>query len=686
MVLQIAPQRTPARDGPALTLDEVLHVKHPDLHRWSPAGGRVAFIWHDGGVDHLWLIEMSTGAAYQLSTGTQSVTDFDWHPRGDSLAYVQGDDLWVLWVVAAGQAPVRITETPARESTPRWSPAGGRLAFVSDGHLWIWRPEDGSLRAFDLPGRLLEDPRMPAFRWSPDGAAIACTFADGDGAERELAVVSLADRRVVWQTRAGEREGHFLWVDAQRVYYSITRDLQRRREHYLVDLGVNLADNGGTARPAYPTPRLLHVEQDEKGLLFGVEPQRSPDGTMLLFVLRHTGWDHLFALDLTSGWMRQLTDGACEDIGHAYDLPCWSPDGRQLLFSSNRTDLGHRQLWELDVASGGLRQLTRTPGTATQGIWSPDGKQIVYVFCGPVDAADLWSMDARGDTPRRLTHSLPDSWTPDKMVAPMHLTFSSARDWTIHGYLYAPPILEPGRRYPALVWVHGGPMRQMRDGWHPLHSYAIFHAFTLYLAHRGIVTLAVNFRGGTGYGVGFEQGTYLAVGVDDVADVVNAGRYVKTLPYVDPERVGVWGISYGGHMTLAALTKHPEVFAMGVNIAGVWDETSWARWAERAYPMAAGFFKARLGGSEEVRPDVWREASPRHWVAQMTAPLINLHGTKDESVPFAQLDEVVKDCVAHGKRFETHYYPDESHVFTHRRTWADAFRKIERAFERYLKA
>jgi dipeptidyl aminopeptidase/acylaminoacyl peptidase len=617
------------------------------------------------------------------------VTDFDWHPRGDSVAYVQGDDLWVLWVIAPNQAPVRITETPAKESTPRWSPAGGRLAFVRDGQLWIWRPEDGSTRAIDLPGRLLDDVHMPAFRWSPDGTSIAATFAGtgDDGAERELAVVSLADGRIVWRIRAEEREGHFLWIDARRLYYSITRDSQRRRERYLVDLGANLVEQGhGAVRPVAPTPRLLHLEQDEKGLLFAVEPQRSPDGTMLLFVLRHTGWDHLFALDLTSGKMQQLTDGACEDSGHAYDLPRWSPNGRQILFSSNRTDLGHRQLWELDVASGGLRQMTHTPGTATQGIWSPDGHQIVYLFCGPADAADLWLMDAGGETQRRLTRSLPETWTSDKMVAPSHVTFSSARDWTIHGYLYTPPALEAGQRYPALVWVHGGPMRQMRDGWHPLHSYAIFHAFTLYLAHRGIVTLAVNFRGGTGYGVGFEQGTYLSVGVDDVADVVNAGRYVKTLPYVDPERVGVWGISYGGLMTLAALTKHPEVFAMGVNIAGVWDESAWARWAERAYPMAAGFFKARLGGPEELRPDVWREASPRHWVAQMTAPLINLHGTKDASVPFAQLDEIVKDCVAHDKVFETHYYPDETHVFTHRRTWADAFRKIERAFECYLKA
>ena len=681
----MAPQPAPGSSG--ITLDEVLHVRHPDHHRWSPAGERVAFIWFDGGEDQLWLADVTTGEVTQLSTGTTRVTDFDWHPEGRAIAYVQGGDLWVLWDAVPGQVPVRITDTSAKESTPRWSPEGARLGFVRDGQLWVWQRESGSSRAYELPGRLVEDVRIPAFRWSPDGTALAVLFAEKDGTPRhDLAVLALADGRLIWRTRTPEPEGHFLWINAQRLYYSVTLDINRRREHYLVDLTtLRVPRSESVAPPAYPAGRFLHIEQDEKGLLFGVEPQRSPDGRMLLFVLRHTGWDHLFALDLTSGWMRQLTDGACEDIGHAYDLPRWSPDGRQILFSSNRTDPGHRQLWALDVGSSRLRQLTRERGTAVQGVWSPDGEQIVYVFCGPTDAADLWLMGADGEQPRRLTRSLPESWTPDKMVAPAQVTFTSARDWTIHGYLYTPPTMEPGRRYPALVWVHGGPMRQMRDGWHPLHSYAIFHAFTLYLAHRGYVTLAVNFRGGIGYGVRFEQGTYCAVGVDDVADVVNAGRYLKALPHVDPGRVGVWGISYGGHMTLCALTKHPDAFALGVNLAGVWDESAWSRWAEQEYPLAAGYFTARLGGPEEFRPDVWREASPRFWMHQMRAPLVNLHGTRDAAVPFAQLDEIVKDCVASGKVFETHYYPDETHVFTHRRTWADAFRKIERALERYLK-
>jgi dipeptidyl aminopeptidase/acylaminoacyl peptidase len=660
---------------PAITFDEVLHLRHPDHHRWSPAGGRVAFIWHDYGRDHLWLAEMSTGEVRRLSNGQTRVTEFDWHPRGDAIAFIRDKDLWVLWDLRAVDHPVCVSETPAAvESTPLWSPDGSLLAFARDGRLWLWQPETGATRTIDLPGRLEGELRRPGLRWSPDGAALACVLRREDGAAlRDLVVVAAGDGRIVWQTSMGEPGGHVLWIDAGRLYYAVTTQSGQRREHYLVAPGVGAS------------PRLLHVEQDAKGLMSSVEPQPSLDRTMLLFVLRHTGWDHLFAFDLATGWMRQLTDGACEDIGQGDDPPRWSPDGRQILFSSSRTDLGHRQLWSLDVPRGAVRQLTFEPGTATQGAWSPDGDQIVYSFCGPIESTDLWLMGSGGEHPRRLTRSLPASWTREKMIAPEHVTFTSARDWTVHGYLYSPPVREPGKRYPALVWVHGGPMAQVRDGWHPTHGTSIFHAFILYLAHRGYVTLTPNYRGGTGYGVGFEQGNYRAMGVDDVADVVAAGQYLKQLPYVDPDRVGVWGISYGGHLTLGSVTKHPDVFAVGVNIAGVWDRTIWNQWASRVQWPAASYFRTRLGGSEEQSPDLWRQASPRHWVHQMTAPLVNLHGTGDESVSFEQLDQIVRDCVRHGRTFETHYYPEETHVFTYRRTWADAFRKIERAFREQFK-
>jgi dipeptidyl aminopeptidase/acylaminoacyl peptidase len=165
---------------------------------------------------------------------------------------------------------------------------------------------------------------------------------------------------------------------------------------------------------------------------------------------------------------------------------------------------------------------------------------------------------------------------------------------------------------------------------------------------------------------------------------VRAGEYLKTLSFVDPERVGIWGLSYGGWLTLASLSRSPHTFAMGINLAGIWDFDKWMGWAKGAYRPAYDYFLGRAGSPRSKHARVWEGASPRFLASEIRAPLVNFHGTKDAAVPFEQLDMLVKDLVDLGKTFEAHYYPDESHLFTHRATWRDALLKIEQALQRYL--
>jgi len=188
----MAPQPAPGSSG--ITLDEVLHVRHPDHHRWSPAGERVAFIWFDGGEDQLWLADVTTGEVTQLSTGTTRVIDFDWHPEGRAIAYVQGGDLWVLWDAVPGQVPVRITDTSAKESTPRWSPEGARLGFVRDGQLWVWQRESGSSRAYELPGRLVIVGGGPiGTEMAQAFARLGCQVTQVEASERILDMLCFRD-------------------------------------------------------------------------------------------------------------------------------------------------------------------------------------------------------------------------------------------------------------------------------------------------------------------------------------------------------------------------------------------------------------------------------------------------------------------------------------------------------------
>ncbi|HET7037228.1 MAG TPA: prolyl oligopeptidase family serine peptidase, partial [Thermomicrobiaceae bacterium] len=465
----------------------------------------------------------------------------------------------------------------------------------------------------------------------------------------------------------------FAWVDDERLHFTRMAVNHQMRTHHLVDL------TGGEERE-------LVREESHRGLKAELPPVVAPGGQSVVYVLTPENWPHLFHYDLTSGQLRQLTSGDCDDTGHAGDSLSFSPDGRRLVYCSNRdTDLNQRRLWLVELSSASSRLLTPGPGTDSCAAWSSDGSRIAYLHCSPDQSADIWLAAPDSGEARQVSHSMPATLGPERLTAPQHLTYPSRDGLAVQADLFLPKGFDPERRYPAVVWVHGGMARQMRYGWHPMHTYALFYSFQQYLLHRGFVILSVDYRGSIGYGRDYEEGTYLQMLQGDLADVVAGAAYLRTLPYIDPEGIGVYGLSYGGYLTLGALTKHPDAFALGINLAGIWDWPQYEAWREAKYPGSNWQGRARLGGAPtEANADAWYQASPKHFVAGLRVPLLNLMGTADERVDFAQLDAIIRDCVAHQKDFAALYYPGETHTFTHRRTWRDAFPRIERAFQRYL--
>jgi dipeptidyl aminopeptidase/acylaminoacyl peptidase len=201
------------------------------------------------------------------------------------------------------------------------------------------------------------------------------------------------------------------------------------------------------------------------------------------------------------------------------------------------------------------------------------------------------------------------------------------------------------------------------------------------------VILSVDYRGSIGYGKEYEQATYMCIGDKELADVAEGVTYLRSLGFVDPEAIGVYGISYGGFLTLGAMAKYADRFALGINIAGIWDWEQYANWnldTHPGRPWFGGF--GRLGGRPgKHNTQAWFNASPYNFVAGLRGPILNLMGTADMNVDFHQMDRIIEDCVKYEKDFAVIYYPGEVHLFKHRRTWKDAFPRMERAFARYLK-
>lgn len=712
---------TGLHESPSISLEDVLNIKYLGKWNWSPDGRFIAYIWDDGGLHELWLVEPGVSEPVKISNAGKGVTDFAWEPEGTGLWFIQDGSLRYVDVNRAS-LPETLYDSTSSIWGLSWAPDGSNLAFAREGKISLFNKRTRSIKELSLPGRIVPEGRSGCVEWDPTSEKFAFSFRDEE-TYLQLGVAT-AGGKVIWRSFFKNPPHIITWLDRDNLlFYQPNEDgtcaavmllnfnsLSLRRENVSSAGESNLRmqedpakGSGDTShyksgRPA--THQVYYIQGTGKGTIMEGQATLSPDRSKLLFLLENDGWAHYYLAEVSdvlrccgtddqspSGThgslnVRQLTFGEHEDFGHAGDAAAWWPDSRSFVYASNRDSRGERHLFRYYLDSGVNEKIVGLPGQNTMPKISSQGR-LAFVHCDAFKNMDIWIVGEEG--PRQVTFSMPPSWTEENQYVPEEISFKSAGGLTIYGYLMKPKNIRPGEKLPGLVWVHGGPVRQMRPGWHPLRSYALFHGFNQYLVSRGYVVLEVNYRGGIGYGRAFREALFHKMGVDDVEDVCNAGLYLKSLPYVDPERVGVWGLSYGGYMTLHCLTQRPEVFKMGVNIAGIWDFVQWTRWAEKRYGKGPGLFKVYLGGDPETSPDLYRQASPRTFVRGMKAPLLNVQGTSDLNVDFEQMNSIIRDCVENGKYHEVIYYPGEVHTFAKKKTWLDAMPKIEAFMDRFLK-
>jgi dipeptidyl aminopeptidase/acylaminoacyl peptidase len=671
-----------------LSIADVLDVEYPSAPEWSANGRFIAApVYEDDG--HALVVadtptpdasaaDASAAAenAWRVSPGEGHVTGFEWGPDSRPADLVIATDEGETYRADPGERSVRlVSESPDGESHHEWSPDGRRLSFYRDGRVCVRDADSGVERLLGLP---IHDTFLPSERmlaWSESNDRLAFSFTD-----RETWQVGVADAEtgdLVWRTDGTAACSNPAWLADGRLAFERIADNRTVREFVAVD-----PDSGERAE--------LVREEDDRGVVSWGAPTVSPDRTRLAVFLPLDGWDHLYVVDAESGERRQLTSGEFEDKGVAGSAPQWADD-RTLLFASNRRDLGQRHVFAADAETGEVTPAVTSEGTNVHPRPSPDGDRLAYVHAeaGLSPEVRVAALDEASDEgPARLTESAVAEWPADP-ISPERVRFESFDGREIEGYLLDPretDAVEDGASdLPAVVWVHGGPMRQMRDGWHPSRSYGLAYAFHQYLARRGYVGLVVNYRGGIGYGKEFRQALFDGYGRDEMEDVVAGADYLRDLSFTS-EKVGIWGLSYGGYATLQILGTHPEAFDVGVNLAGLADVQLYEDWAsETKFPLVASSQSIVFGGNPWEADDEWAAASPKTHFDQYEAPLYNFHGTGDAYVNFEQLDVVVEGMLEHGNEYEADYYPDENHVFSKRSVWRRTFRKIEDAFDEHLR-
>jgi dipeptidyl aminopeptidase/acylaminoacyl peptidase len=328
-----------------------------------------------------------------------------------------------------------------------------------------------------------------------------------------------------------------------------------------------------------------------------------------------------------------------------------------------------------------------TPVALTSGTtleWSPvaaSPTEVAFISAGAAAPPSITTVRIQGGGRRDLdTGGVPNDFPQDQLIAPRDVTFQAADGWVIHGQLFdtAPGGGTAGRK-PAIIFVHGGPPRQMLLGWHYMDYYSNGYAVNQYLANHGYVVLSVNYRLGIGYGHGFHHPDHAGpAGAAEYQDVVAGARYLQGLGDVDATKIGIWGGSYGGFLTAMALARNSDIFKAGVDLHGVHD---WSRnVASRLEKQPKRYEK---GDSEEA-VKVAFDSSPIATMDAWKSPVLLIQGDDDRNVNFEQTIDLARRLEQKDVPFEQFVIPNEIHGFLRWHSWLAADTATADYFARVL--
>jgi dipeptidyl aminopeptidase/acylaminoacyl peptidase len=693
--------QTPAQKQ-KLSIEQLIDIKHPSDPIWSPDGKLVAFVWDRAGVANLYVANADgSGQPKPLTTFSEGqVSGAFWNADGDTIYFPHEGDLWQ--VPATGGAPKPVWSKPDPGSGYVPSPDGKRVAFVRSNRAG---KEDAS-HASDLIIRWLsdgtesttahDDVNIRSIIWSPDGASIAyiggskiihhdespsysgakLIYRVSEYVPGQIYALKLADAKPVPISKPGEYGG-LAWVDNAHLVFDGQSSDFKNYFIYLAD-----AATGST--------KTIHEIHEEKFWSIpdwgeaGAQPWPSPNGKWIAFLSDQDGWDHLYVMPASGGDAVQITKGKFEAW-----RPAWSHDSTRIAFDANVEDhpgdrvLGIAKIGD-DPAHAEITYIPAEPGTNIEPHWSEGDGRLVYQHTDTRNSADLYTVGTNPGTPPpvRLTDSMPAGMDRSQFVVPQFVHFPGPDGQQVPGWLFVPKNLDRTKKHPAIMWIHGDGVNQNYDGWHVQRNYAVYYSIHQYFLQKGYVVFAPDYRGSIGYGRDWRTGVYMDVGGKDAKDAWMGANYLKTLPYVDADRIGVWGLSYGGFFTLIAMTDQPKLFRAGVDVAGVTDYTMYY-----SDPYHGDWTASRIGTPEQ-NPQVYANASPLSHIDRLERPLLILHGTADVNVPFLEsvwlMDEALKKHK--GDLVSFMIYPGEFHYFTREHVLRDAWHRVDDFFDLHLRA
>jgi dipeptidyl aminopeptidase/acylaminoacyl peptidase len=375
-------------------------------------------------------------------------------------------------------------------------------------------------------------------------------------------------------------------------------------------------------------------------------------------------WDRYYAINMADASARPVlltsTDGLIENQTSI----AVSADGKTFYYCTNAKDIEKRHIWAVPSSGGTPVQITTGEGVETYPAPLASGKYMATLSASwnMPQSVGVWKLGGEAATQKIVFPASRPGFPMDSHVKPEIVITKAADGLEIHNQLFLPKDLKPGERRPAIVFVHGGPMRQMMPAYHYMQFYHWAYAINQWLADQGYVVMSINYRSGVGYGRSFRGAPNTGgAGNAEYQDVVAGGKYLQTRPDVDPDRVGIWGLSYGGVLTSQALARNSDIFKAGVDLAGV------HLWGSSLDPASVSYKSSTIGAI-----DGWK------------SPVLLIQGDDDRNVAFQQMTGLVQLLRQRDVYYELIVFPDDVHESLLHSRWMYTLGRMETFLHKFL--
>lgn len=585
---------------------------------------------------------------------TRQVGDTAWSPDGKTIVFVSNisgrNNLWL--VPAEGGWPMQLTVSDQRQTHPTWSPDGKWIAYQSDydgdeqWDIFFVSPKTGEVVNVTKTREVSEE--NPT--WSPNGRYLAYMVKPKTSSSYEIDVFDTLMREtkhLTTNTPADKLNTNPIWsMDGKFIAYTQEEAKGTNSNIYVVEV----ASGKNTLVMPHEGEHLYSANDF------------SPDGTSLLITSDvGNGYQNAAVLNIASKKIHWLTQEEWQVSGRNF-----SHDGKSAILVADVG--GDTEIYRRDLVTGRNTSLPLPKGVnypgGAESAFSHDGSKLLYYHNGPDAPNDAWVYHLATGKSTQVTHSLMAGIPASHFVQPFLVHYPS-RDgkWTISALLYLPRNMQRNGQNAAIVYIHGGPAAQ---------SVNSFNRFIQHIVNQGYMVIAPNYRGSTGYGKEFQQANLFDMGGGDLQDVLAATDFLMATGYPDKKKLVVMGGSYGGYLSMMAVTKAPELWAAGVPIVPF---VNWFTEIQNEDPILQQSDRATMGDPEK-KPDFFRERSPFFFVDKIRAPLLLLAGAHDPRCPPEETTQVVDAVKKQGGVAEAKIYENEGHGFSKVENQIDAYQRV----------